>query len=73
MFLLVLLLILAADILFLKMLTYKKKDEKQYFYKVNEELEKNFVENSTYEGTVYFNSEFDINYICLFDYLFISS
>lgn len=58
MFLLVLLLILAADILFLKMLTYKKKDEKQYFYKVNEELEKNFVENSTYEGTVYFNSEF---------------
>ena len=35
MFLLVLLLILAADILFLKMLTYKKKDEKQYFYKVN--------------------------------------
>lgn len=58
MFLLVLLLILAADILFLKMLTYKKKDEKQYFYKVNEELEKNFVENSTYKGTVYFNSEF---------------
>ena len=58
MFLLVLLLILAGDILFLKMLTYKKKDEKQYFYKVNEELEKNFVENSTYEGTVYFNSEF---------------
>lgn len=62
MFLLVLLLILAADILFLKMLTYKKKDEKQYFYKVNEELEKNFVENSTYEGTVYFNSEFIPNY-----------
>lgn len=58
MFLLVLLLILAADILFLKMLTYKKKDEKQYFYKVNEELEKNFIENCTYKGTVYFNSEF---------------
>lgn len=58
MFLLVLLLILIADILFLKMLTYKKKDEKQYFYKVNKELKKNFVENSTYEGTVYFNSEF---------------
>lgn len=58
MFLLVLLLILAADILFLKMLTHNKKDEKQYFYKVNKELKKNFVENSTYEGTVYFNSEF---------------
>lgn len=58
MFLLVLLLILAADILFLKMLTHKKKDEKQYFYKVNKELKKNFIENCTYEGTVYFNSEF---------------
>lgn len=40
MFLLVLLLILAADILFLKMLTHNKKDEKQYFYKVNKELKK---------------------------------
>ena len=58
MFLLVLLLILAADILFLKMLTHKKKDEKQYFYKVNEELEENFIENCTYKGIVYFNSEF---------------
>ena len=26
------------------MLTYKKKDGKQYFYKVNEELEENFIE-----------------------------
>ena len=58
MFLLVLLLILAADILFLKMLICKKKDEKQYFYKVNEELEENFIENCTYKGIVYFNSEF---------------
>lgn len=58
MFLLVLLLILAADILLLKMLTHKKKDEKQYFYKVNEEIEKNFIKNSAYKGTVYFNSEF---------------
>lgn len=58
MFLLVLLLILIADILFLKMLTHKKKDEKQYFYKVNEELEENFIENCNYKGTVYFNSEF---------------
>ena len=115
MFLLVLLLILAADILLLKMLTHKKKDEKQYFYKVNEEIEKNFIKNSAYKGTVYFNSEFipnilikdgnktiiyptgsniddyqkvdfskgniirrnnckiSLNYICLFDYLFISS
>ena len=40
------------------MLTYKKKDGKQYFYKVNEELEENFIENCTYKGTVYFNSEF---------------
>ena len=63
MFLLVLLLILAADILFLKMLTYKKKDEKQYFYKVNEEFKKNFIENCTYEGTVYFNSEFIPNFL----------
>ena len=39
------------------MLTYKKKDGKQYFYKVNEELEENFIENCTYKGTVYFNSE----------------
>lgn len=62
MFLLVLLLILAADILLLKMLTHKKKDEKQYFYKVNEEIEKNFIKNSAYKGTVYFNSEFITKY-----------
>lgn len=43
MFLLVLLLILAADILFLKILTYKKKDRKDYFYKTNEEFEKNLI------------------------------
>nr|WP_296100306.1 hypothetical protein [uncultured Mediterraneibacter sp.] len=58
MFLIFLLLTISFDILLFKILTYKKKDEKEYFYKVNEELEKNFVENSTYEGTVYFNSEF---------------
>lgn len=58
MFLLVLLLILAADILFLKILTYKKKDRKDYFYKTNEEFEKNFIKNCPYKGAVYFNSEF---------------
>ena len=58
MFLIFLLLTIAFDILLFKALTYKKKDEKQYFYKVNEELEENFIENCTYKGTVYFNSEF---------------
>lgn len=58
MFLIFLLLTIAFDILLFKMLTYKKKDGKQYFYKVNEELEENFIENCTYKGTVYFNSEF---------------
>ena len=58
MFLIFLLLTIAFDILLFKMLTYKKKDEKQYFYKVNEKIEKNFIENCTYKGTVYFNSEF---------------
>lgn len=58
MFLIFLLLTIAFDILLFKILTYKKKDKKEYFYKVNEELEKNFIKNCPYKGAVYFNSEF---------------
>ena len=58
MILIFLLLTISFDILLFKILTYKKKDEKEYFYKVNKELEKNFIKNCPYKGTVYFNSEF---------------
>ena len=58
MFLIFLLLTISFDILLFKILKYKKKDEKEYFYKVNKELEKNFIKNCPYKGTVYFNSEF---------------
>ena len=43
MFLIFLLLTISFDILLFKILTYKKKDEKEYFYKVNKELEKKIV------------------------------
>lgn len=58
MFLIFLLLTISFDVLLFKILTYKKKDEKEYFYKVNKELEKNFIKNCLYKGIVYFNSEF---------------
>ena len=45
MFLIFLLLTISFDILLFKILTYKKKDEKEYFYKVNKELYKNFISN----------------------------
>jgi hypothetical protein len=58
MFLIFLLLTVIFDILLFKILTYKKKDRKDYFYKTNEEFEKNFIKNCPYKGAVYFNSEF---------------
>ena len=45
MFLIFLLLTVIFDILLFKILTYKKKDRKDYFYKTNEEFEKNFIKN----------------------------
>lgn len=62
MFLIFLLLTISFDILLFKILTYKKKDEKEYFYKVNKELGRNFIKNCPYKGTVYFNSEFITKY-----------